>query len=876
MICIHNNLYMYMIRRHGETKAMTMDEIEALSEKDPWGWGNAKYDLWKPYNKYKDLWWDAIDGDPNHGVYHWRPARPDEPEDQGEPSENGGDVDPEPEPEPEPEDPELQFQLVKNGLMDCFDSSYNTNAKIDNPKFGVADGKPIPTSESLFLSGDTNWVANVQGIEQWGVKIKEVSGFRAYAEYKTGRFKVTEKIKSGDKWVVKDTYYKSGDMPTNTSTTTYIKGEYETAKTNSVVVKLEKYKNQVVSPYRYIGNAFLETESEIIITNPAVGGTVSTAITTPVGESLQIDNQSGIYNGRAPNDPNRLSICEEVCIGIFDDEDKAKTRLNAYQEWPNPSDFFKTFGDGSVKLTGDNPITKTEYECNDAVTVNPRAKFNNLLIDKIPLIPNKSVNDAYLTTEAKHVVGSKKIDIPNVNNVRVQTPIHNELTITSPSLNQLEDISLKRAGCKLVTLDDEFTVTLKLDGETWYYTGITTNIKKYVKRVELYCGVCNTTIVSTTSDIQSEYSHTCKADPDKTTDLMWYPITSKVWVENFATGGADRTEEKIYNTPDDYYILTQNKGVLILGKIYDLQVRATNDPTWKLKNAETLSSLPTGERGDNKITTNKFGIKLGYTAYFDLKTLGAASNKINITPKIYYVDTNGNNLTDYVDLYYRTTDQKYRKLADEDIVIKMTVNSTKGEEYNSSFMKDKTESMKALNIDYSKVLNIGGLKKIILTENNSTLAKYKYSGDSRYDYIKSPIKNSRRWYGEVRVPASTIVAEKGATVAEISRGQKIKKTGYLVVVFESIETGANASNNYLKYSIGRDADGVQFSPNGTNLVSPSIMYNEKTNNGAQALKASITLPNGSTFSSYPQTDAPIIVYDVSLRANNDLESIGTH
>ena len=482
-----------------------------------------------------------------------------------------------------------------------------------------------------------------------------------------------------------------------------------------------------------------------------------------------------------------------------------------------------------------------------------------------------------MTTLARHIVGSRETTIPNINHVRVQTPIHNELTITSPSLNQLEDISLKRAGCKLVTLDDEFTVTLKLDGETCYYTGITTNIKKYVKRVELYCGVCNTTIVSTTSDIQSEYSHTCKADPDKTTDLMWYPITSKVWVENFATGGADRTEEKIYNTPDDYYVLTQSKGVLILGKIYDLQVRATNDPTWKLKNAETLSSLPTGERGDNKITTNKFGIKLGYTAYFDLKTLGAASNKINITPKIYYVDTNGNNLTDNVDLYYRTTDQKYRKLADEDIVIKMTLNNTKGEEYNSSFMRDKIESTKALNIDYSKVLNIGGLKKIILTENNSTLAKYKYSGDSRYDYIRSPIKNSRRWYGEVRVPASTIVAEKGATVAEISRGQKIKKTGYLVVVFESIETGANTSNNYLKYSIGRDADGVQFSPNGTNLVSPSIMYNEKTNNGAQALKASIKLPNNErTFSSYPQTDAPIIVYDVSLRANKDLEDSGTH
>ena len=66
-----------------------------------------------------------------------------------------------------------------------------------------------------------------------------------------------------------------------------------------------------------------------------------------------------------------------------------------------------------------------------------------------------------------------------------------------------------------------------------------------------------------------------------------------------------------------------------------MQVRATDDPSWKLKNAEKLSALPTGEKGDNSVTTNKYGIKLGYRAYFDLKTLGSATNAINITPKIY-------------------------------------------------------------------------------------------------------------------------------------------------------------------------------------------------------------------------------------------------
>lgn len=481
-----------------------------------------------------------------------------------------------------------------------------------------------------------------------------------------------------------------------------------------------------------------------------------------------------------------------------------------------------------------------------------------------------------MTTLARHIVGSRETTIPNINHVRVQTPIHNELEIVSPSLNQLENLNGIPSGYKLVTLGDDFTVTLRLDGSTDYYSSITNDIKKYVKRVKLVCGVCKTVVVDTTENIQSEYSHQCKTSVDKETDITTCEISSTVWVENISKGGLDKTQERITNEPDDYYILTQSKGVVILGKIYDLQVRATDDPSWKLKNAEKLSALPTGEKGDNSVTTNKYGIKLGYRAYFDLKTLGSATNAINITPKIYYVDLNGNNLTDAVELYYKTSENEYKKLSDNDIKIKMKMNNTRGSDFNSLF-KEECAKMFALftGTDYSKQLDIGGLKKLSLTEDNSTLTKYKFK-DGRFDYIMNPIKNSRRWYGEVRVPSSTIVAEKGATISDISRGQKIKKTGYLIVVFENIETSATGRSNYLQYSMGRNADGTQFSPVGTNIKPNSIMYNEKTNNGAQALKASIKLPNGRTFSSYPQTDAPIIVYDVSLRANNDLEDSGTH
>lgn len=562
--------------------------------------------------------------------------------------------------------------------------------------------------------------------------------------------------------------------------------------------------------------------------------------------------------------------------GTYDNEDDALDALDRFENNPDIGEFITTVSDGSAILTG-HAIGSREYSCNDSVTVSPRVTFDVQLIDKIPLIPNKSKdNDAYMTTVARHIVGSDSIDIPNINNVRVQTPIYNKLLIDSPSLNQLENLSGIPSGYKLVTLGDDFTVTLKLDGPTDYYDSITNDIKKYVKRVKLVCGVCRSEIVDTTENIQSTYVHHCEVKPYGTTDLTTCEITSTVWVENISKGGPDKTQERITNEPDDYYIITQSKGVVILGKIYDLQVRATDDPSWKLKNAEKLSALPTGEKGDNSVTTNKYGIKLGYRAYFDLKTLGSATNAINITPKIYYVDSNGNNLTNTVDLYYRTSANEYKKLSDEDITIKMNMSNTRGSDFNSLFTE---ECAKMLNIftqiKYNKELNIGGLKKLVLTEDNSTLTKYKFK-DGTFDYISNPAKNSRRWYGEVRVPASTIVAEKGATVTDIARGQKIKKTGYLIVVFENIETSASGRNNYLQYSMGRKADGTQFSPVGTNLVSPSIMYNEKTNDGMQSLKATIKLPNGKTFSAYPQTDAPIVVYDVSQRANNDFESTGTH
>ena len=303
----------------GQVSAMTIDEIAALSEKADWGWGNAKYDLWTPYNNYKDLWYDADDSDPTHGVFYWKPT-PKTPEEEKTPEDPPKGSTPE-EPEPEPE-PEVGFLLIKSGLRDCFNASVSTLAKIDNTKFKVYDpedssGNPIPTSEELRLSGDTNWLANVNGIENWCLKITSISGFTASASYYTGRVEVIKKIKDENgHWTYADSEYinENEPIPTNTSVTRYIKGQRETAIAGTVVVDLaKKYKDKEELPYSYIGNAYVETSSTVEIHNAAVGGIATAALTTAEGEGLSIDKESNCIG--EPNDPGvRLRISHQTTL----------------------------------------------------------------------------------------------------------------------------------------------------------------------------------------------------------------------------------------------------------------------------------------------------------------------------------------------------------------------------------------------------------------------------------------------------------------------------------------------------------------------------------------------------------------------------------
>lgn len=206
----------------------------------------------------------------------------------------------------------------------------------------------------------------------------------------------------------------------------------------------------------------------------------------------------------------------------------------------------------------------------------------------------------------------------------------------------------------------------------------------------------------------------------------------------------------------------------------------------------------------------------------------------------------------------------------------MQMLTTKGDVNNSEYKRElllTKVSDKFKGIDYSKKLNIGGLKGITLTRENVTITKYKGR-----EYIGASGDISRRWYGEIYIPASTIVSDnkinkeamgEGKIITNISRGKGVLEEGYLMITFDNIETTLETNESYLNYEILRNTDGVQISPE-----TPSVLVQEKEG------KEEIILPNGEKIKNLPaefkNTDAPIIIYDVSQKANNDYETTGTH
>ena len=348
------------------------------------------------------------------------------------------------------------------------------------------------------------------------------------------------------------------------------------------------------------------------------------------------------------------------------------------------------------------------------------------------------------------------------------------------------------------------------------------------------------------------------------------------------------------NATNKLTILGKSISVYVSGRIYGLQVRDTDDPGYmsKVKPALSVEKLPLAQRG--QVTGYNMGLKLGYRFYFDFKTKGKSSAAVNIKPTIYYVSTDGKTVTKDISLFYRTTNGKYNKLAENDLNINMSfatthalVNNTKPDGTN----RYTAETVAARQINTTRTFTgintigkiIGGLtlkrdvQKLPYDNIDEEAASMGFANST--EFLKSAafsnsisdvdpnrtndIKNaSGHWYGEYYLPASTVILMGASKTADDAMKAVNSKTdvrqGYLVVTFDEITTGTtDAGTGYLSYA--------------------------KPDRNTQWVKENahktITLPSGAT-ATIDTTGQAMAIYGGGtggfLRANNDAETEGTH
>lgn len=340
------------------------------------------------------------------------------------------------------------------------------------------------------------------------------------------------------------------------------------------------------------------------------------------------------------------------------------------------------------------------------------------------------------------------------------------------------------------------------------------------------------------------------------------------------------------------YVLEKNFRVYIAGVLYDLEIRDSDDTGWmgKLKTVLKLGNsiadknmfLPIGQSNQNSLIAYKFGLKLGYRFYFDLKTKGIASDEVQIKPNFYYVSADGKTVTKDISLFYNTKDSKYVKLNDEnDLDIKLIMSSTHGNVNNDKFTFELVKGkLNNSSKDYTAITIIGKiLKGLNLVATDTKLPRdnilesanlYGYKGnitkfieDAKLSEIvenEDTIRNSAgHYYGEFYLPASTKVAlGSNVTRNDVIDNEKLLLTdGYIVVTFDEIITKSN-SEEYLTYD---------------NPVSDSRWKKE----GTSYEPYEINLPNGNKAKIDEMVKGTAMaIYEVSLRANDDYEVEGTH
>lgn len=296
--------------------------------------------------------------------------------------------------------------------------------------------------------------------------------------------------------------------------------------------------------------------------------------------------------------------------------------------------------------------------------------------------------------------------------------------------------------------------------------------------------------------------------------------------------------------------------------IYTNEVNSLDDRNnINIKGTGSKTILPLGPYKSTEISYVN-APKLGYRISFDLKTSGyydyannsveGAKRTVNIKPSYYYIskkgDNNGNEkIIRDIDLYYKNSSGRYVNLNGSNYTIYFKPNDGYRMEYN----KADTPNLNAMSTQ---------LEPINISNNSGFDLTYKMMGISDNNFIQS-------WYGEFKLPNSTIAVKKGSSINNpltdgyIGVKFEITCTDELngkttIISYNTNDKKANPSDNTTQW----DYEGfLGFTNFGHQLENGSIIL--------QLEKGNLSLDNDM----YNFIKGTVVLFDIDNRAANDFD-----
>lgn len=262
--------------------------------------------------------------------------------------------------------------------------------------------------------------------------------------------------------------------------------------------------------------------------------------------------------------------------------------------------------------------------------------------------------------------------------------------------------------------------------------------------------------------------------------------------------------------------------------------------------------------GPYKHTTSTYtkAPKLGYKFSFDLKTTGANANKkIVIQPSFYYIKKDATGYTEDIKLYYKNSSNKYVDISNYKLYF------VPDDGYRLTF-EGTDQSYRFSSSSISKTtMSLGSTKEITLT------SKMMEQADNNFVQI---------WYGEYKLPNSTIVIGKG-TDGKYNINRDRLTGGYIGIKFD-IKVYEYKSSTMTETNISKVLSYSQNDKNASSNTNTSQWDYEGflgfSNPGSSANNIKVSLEKGVwtlNDTMYNKIKGTVLLYDTDATASSDYD-----